>query len=79
MDGIREKLVAKVSELCGVDSSTITDDTEFIKNLGMKSATLVVLIAYLEDEYDVDIDFMKFRRALSVEQAVAFLDSICNG
>lgn len=79
MEEIRDFLVGKVSELCGVPKDNITDDTELIKDLGMKSATLVVLIAALEDQFDVDIDFMKFRRALSVSEAVAFLDDLVNG
>ncbi len=79
MDEIRSVLVNKVAELCGLDVSELTDETEFIKDIGMKSATLVVLIAYLEDQFDVDIDFMKFRRALSVKQATEFLDELCNG
>lgn len=79
MDEIREFFVGKVAELCGVPADTVTDDTEMIKDLGMKSATLVVLIAALEDEYDIDIDFMKFRRALSVKDAVEALDELVNG
>ena len=76
---IRETLVNKTAELCGVDASSIADDTQFIANLGMKSATMVVLIAYLEDQFDIDIDFMKFRRALTVADAVEFLDDLVNG
>lgn len=79
MEEIRDFLVGKVSELCGVPMDSITDDTELMKDLGMKSATLVVLIAALEDQFDVDIDFMKFRRALSISDAVAFLDELVNG
>lgn len=79
MEEIRDFLVGKVSELCGVPMDSITDDTELMKDLGMKSATLVVLIAALEDQFNVDIDFMKFRRALSISDAVAFLDELVNG
>lgn len=79
MDEIRDFLVKKVAELCGVSAESITDDTELIKDLGMKSATLVVLIAALEDEFDIDIDFMKFRRALSIKDEVKALDELING
>ena len=44
----------------------------------MKSATLVVLIAYLEDEFDLDIDFMKFRRMKTVGQAAQFIADLCD-
>ena len=79
MDEIKSFLINKVAGLCNVDPETITDETELIKDLGMKSATIVVLIADLENEYDVDIDFMKFRRALSIQDATELLDELVNG
>lgn len=78
MEEIRSKLVAKVAELCGADPAALTDQTDLEQDLGIKSATFVVLIAYLEDEFDLDIDFMKFRRAKTIEQAVCFLAGLCD-
>ncbi len=79
MDEIKTFLVNKIAELCGVDPESISEDTEPIQDLGMKSATIVVLIAALEDEFDVDIDFMKFRRARTVGDSIEFLDDLVNG
>lgn len=78
MEEIQEKLSAKIAQLCGVDAASVTAETNLEQDLGMKSATLVVLIAYLEDEFDLDIDFMKFRRMKTVEQAVRFIAELCD-
>lgn len=78
MEEIQEKLSAKIAQLCGVDAASVTAETNLEQDLGMKSATLVVLIAYLEDEFDLDIDFMKFRRMKTVEQAARFIAELCD-
>ena len=49
MEEIQQKLSAKIAELCGVEAASVTAETNLEQDLGMKSATLVVLIAYLED------------------------------
>jgi acyl carrier protein len=78
MDEIREKLVNKVAELCGANAKDIRDETDLSKDLGMKSATMVVLIAYLEEDLDIDIDFMLFSKAGTLGGAVEYLDHLCN-
>ena len=78
MEEIQQKLSAKIAELCGVGAASITTETNLEQDLGMKSATLVVLIAYLEDEFDLDIDFMKFRRMKTVGQAAQFIADLCD-
>jgi acyl carrier protein len=78
MNEIREKLINKVAELCGASAESIKDETDFSKDLGMKSATMVVLIAYLEDELDIDIDFMLFRKAATLSGSVDYLYHLCN-
>lgn len=78
MEEIQQKLSAKIAELCGVEAASVTAETNLEQDLGMKSATLVVLIAYLEDEFDLDIDFMKFRRMKTVGQAAQFIADLCD-
>ncbi len=71
-----EKLIIKTGELCGKDASELTPETNFSDDLHMKSATMVVLIAYLEDEIDVDINFMEFRRQATIKQAAEYLENL---
>jgi|WetSurMetagenome_2_1015567.scaffolds.fasta_scaffold173396_3 acyl carrier protein len=76
MEEIMEKITTKSAALCGKDAGEITPDTKFVTDLGMKSATLVVLIAYLEDEFDVSIDFMQFRRKATVREAAEYISNL---
>jgi acyl carrier protein len=76
MEEIMEKIIEKSAALCGKDAGEITLDTKFVADLGMKSATLVVLIAYLEDEFDVSIDFMQFRRKATVREAAEYISNL---
>lgn len=76
MEEIVAKIIGKTAELCGKDTGEITPDTKFAADLGMKSATLVVLIAYLEDEFDVSIDFMQFRRKATVREAAEYISNL---
>lgn len=75
---IKSILISKVAELCGVDAAMIHEETTYAADLGMKSATMVVLIAFLEGELDVDIDFMLFRKSASIGASVDYLDRLCN-
>jgi len=76
MDEIIQKIIQKIAELCDKDPADITPDTKLVEDLEMKSPTMVILIAYLEDEFDVSIDFMKFKRYPSVGEAAGFIDTL---
>lgn len=79
MEEIRKILIEKAAELCGADVDTITDTTDLTNELGMTSATMVVMISALEEELDVDIDFMLFRKAATISGIVKYLDDLVNG
>ena len=46
-----------------VDPTSLTLDTNLKEEFDAKSANFVQIIGELEDEYEVEIDFMKFRDA----------------
>ena len=73
MDEVMKLMVPKIAELCGKTAAEITPDTKLMEDLGMKSPTMVILISYLEDELEVDIDFMKFRRHQTVADAASYV------
>lgn len=51
----------------------LTDSTELIADLGAKSVNLVRIIAALEDEFDLEIPFMEFRRKKSIGEAIDYI------
>ena len=72
-DQVREKVYAAVSEAMNTPREDLTDATEIIADLGAKSANLVRIIAVLEDEFDLEIPFMQFRRKKTMGEAIEYV------
>ena len=73
---VREKLVARAAQLLGKAAEEITDEMALEADLGLKSTQLTQITTYLEDEFDVEVPFMNFRRQKTVGGAVAFVVDI---
>lgn len=72
-DDVQQKIVEATAAVMQVDPNTLTADKRFEQDLGAKSVHLVQIIAALEDEYDVEVSFMKFRRAATIGQSADFV------
>ena len=72
-DEILEKLKEFIVELFGGDASSMNEDTAFEEDLGFKSVSFVQLIASLEDEYDTEVKYMKFKRCATLGEAADFM------
>ena len=73
---VREKLVERAAKLLGKQPEEITDEMTLEGDLGLKSTQLTQITIFLEDEFDVEINFMNFRRQKTVGGAVAFVVEI---
>ncbi len=74
---MKDEVLARIIEKCGslvgvrpMDASTRFED------LGAKSVDLVKMIAVLEDEFGVDINFMEFRRRKTFGEAAEYVASL---
>lgn len=76
-DEIMEMIINKAASLFGKDASSLNENTNFTDDLGAKSVNLVQIIAVLEEEYDVAISFMEFRRAKTIGEAADYVASLC--
>lgn len=72
-DEIFDKLKGFINELFGADPATLTEDTNFETDLKFKSVNTVQLIASIEDEYDVEVKYMQFKRAVTIGEATDFI------
>ena len=74
---LRDQVVAKIKErasmLYGVSVDELTDDTRFIEDLGAKSGNVSQMTTFLEDEFDIEIPFMPFRRKPTIGEAADFV------
>jgi acyl carrier protein len=73
------KIIARAAEVFKVDPATLSANTRFVEDLKAKSVNLVQIIAILEDTYDVQINFMDFRKRPTLGEAAQFVAQLCGG
>lgn len=54
----------------------LTPQTRFKEDLAAKSLNIAQLMNMLEDEYDIEIPYMDFKRCATFEEAAAFLKTL---
>ena len=62
-----------VSAVLKTDSSEITDDANFVFDLGADSMQSVELVAGFEEEFDIEMDQEKALEVQSIDDAVNFI------
>jgi acyl carrier protein len=78
-DEILGKIIQRAAEVFKKDPSELSANTSFVEDLKAKSVNLVQIIAILEDAYDVQINFMEFRRKKTLGEAAEFVAQLCGG
>jgi len=78
-DEILEKIIQRAAEVFKKDPGELSAETSFVEDLKAKSVNLVQIIAILEDVYDVQINFMEFRRKKTLGEAAEFVAQLCGG
>lgn len=72
-DEIREKMIERGAPLWGKKPEEIKEDTKFVEDLNAKSVHYSQITTYLEDEFDVEIPYMTFRRKATIGEAVDYV------
>ena len=62
-----------VSTVLKTDSSEITDDSNFVFDLGADSMQSVELVAGFEEEFDIEMDQDRALEVQSIDDAVNFI------
>ena len=71
-----EVLVKKAAALFGLDPATLGENTSFEDDLHCKSVNYVQLSAALEDEFDVEVPYMEFKRKKTFGEAGDYIASL---
>ena len=78
---VREQAVEKIIERCcvlfGKKPEEINEDTRFIEDLGARSGNVSQMTNFLEDEFDVEISFMRVRRCPTIGLAADYIEELC--
>ncbi|MDR1018231.1 MAG: acyl carrier protein [Lachnospiraceae bacterium] len=72
---ILEKIIEKGSKIWLVDASTLNADTEFA-SMNPKSTHYSQITTYLEDEFDVEVPFMEFKRQKTLGDAAKYVTEL---
>ncbi len=64
-------IIRKAEEIFGRDD--VTEETNFKTDLHAKSMNIVQIATMLEDTYDVEVPYMKFRRYETVGEAAGYI------
>ena len=75
MSNVAEKVKAIIVDKLGVDESEVTNDANFINDLGADSLDTVELIMEFEKEFDIQIPDDKAEAIATVGNAVSFIES----
>jgi acyl carrier protein len=70
-----KKVIANVLK---VSESDITDDANFIFDLGADSTQSIELVAAFEEEFDIEMDEAKALEVQTVSDAVSFISGYLN-
>ena len=78
---VRDEALQKIKERCevlfGVSAGNLSEDTRFIDDLGARSGNVSQMTNFLEDEFDVEISFMEFRRRPTIGMAADYIAELC--
>lgn len=71
------KLVERAAGLFGKAPEELTESTRFVEDCGAKSVQYSQITTYLEDEFDIEIPYMDFRRQATFGDAVKYVVTEC--
>ncbi len=77
-DEIIAAMAKRAAPIFGKDVTFFTADTAF-EELGMQSVNYSQIITSCEDEFDVEIPFMEFRRKKTFGEAADFVAELIEG
>ena len=75
MSSVSEKVKAIIVDKLGVDESEVTNEANFINDLGADSLDTVELIMEFEKEFDIQIPDDQAEKIETVGQAIQFIES----
>lgn len=72
---IKERVIKVVANVLKIDGADITDEANFIFDLGADSMQSMLLIAAFEEEFNIEMDVEKAQEVQTVGGAVDFIET----
>ena len=77
-EDISTKVKKMVADHLGVDEAKVTEDTNFIDDLGADSLDTVELVMAFEEEFGAEISDSEAEKILTVGDAIKFIEGKSN-
>lgn len=71
-------MIERLTQILGVDAATLSENTPFA-DLNMKSVNYSQLTTTLEDNCDVEVPYMDFKRRATLGEAADYIVQLING
>lgn len=71
-----EKLKPIIANYVNVKPEDITEDSEFVNDLGFNSYDFMSFLGELEDEFDIEINERDVMNIKTVGQAIEYIESL---
>ena len=75
MSDIAERVKKIVVEQLGVDANQVTEDANFVNDLGADSLDTVELVMALEEEFGCEIPDEAAEKIVTVKQAIEYINN----
>ena len=75
-DSVASRVKKVVSQQLKVTESQITDNSDFVKDLGADSLKSVELVAAFEEEFDIEMDEEAALNVRTVESAIEYIEKV---
>ena len=75
---VEERAKKVVARQLKVDESEITNESEFVKDLGAESMQSVELVAAFEEEFDIEMDEDAALQVKTMGKAIEFIEKAIN-
>ena len=73
LEEVKDRIKKVVAQVLKLEESEITDDANFIFDLGADSMQSMLLIAAFEEEFDIEMDVEKAQEVQTIGGAVEFI------
>lgn len=70
---VLDLIIEAAAKTFNSDKSNFSAETNLEKDFNAKSINFVQIIGELEDEYEVEIDFMAFRQRKTIDEEATFV------
>lgn len=79
MSNVQDRVQKIIAEQLSVGEDQVTNEASFVDDLGADSLDTVELVMALEEEFEIDIPDEEAEKIVTVQDAVAYIQSHAEG